>query len=304
MRLLIIILLFSLNANAQIVRCNSFYKPNAFSFLLDLYPSARFGFSLRKLRSTYNGNCLRVRRSSDNTEQDIGFVNNYLDTTSMKTFVGANNGFVVTWYDQSGNALNVTQGTAANQPRIILSGVIDKQNSKPTIYFNGSAYYLRTATITNATYSISDGNWASFGVGSVSLATGVKALASSDNSLGSRLPQFIRINLLAVETISFNGATAYTDGNGNISLSTLYLFSSFKYPSFTEIYTNNSSNGATSSNTQTTNTTYVLTIGASSNATVSAYYNGYISEYIQYPTNQLTNRTSINTLINNFYSIY
>jgi hypothetical protein len=304
MRLLIIILFFSLNANCQIVRCNSFYKPSSISFLLDTYSGSRFAFSLRKLSSTYNGNCIRVRRSSDNTEQDIGFVNNYLDTTSMKTFVGANNGFVAKWYDQSGSALDAVQATTTSQPRIILSGVIDKQNSKPTIYFNGSAYYLRTTTITNAIYSISDGNWSSFGVGSVSLGTGVKALASSDNSLGSRLPQFIRVNLLAVETISFNSNTAYTDGNGNISLSTLYLFSSFKYPSFTEIYTNNSSNGATSSNTQTTNLTYVLTIGASSNATVSAYYNGYISEYIQYPTNQLTNRTSINTLINNFYSIY
>jgi len=40
-------------------------------------------YSLRKLRSAYTGSAIRVRRSSDSTEQDIGFVNNELDTVSL-----------------------------------------------------------------------------------------------------------------------------------------------------------------------------------------------------------------------------
>jgi hypothetical protein len=80
-------------------------------------------YSLRKLKAGVT-NCIRVRRSSDNAELDIGFVGNELDTSSLLAFVGANNGFVVTWYDQSGNDNHVTQAVAGNQPQIVDTGVI------------------------------------------------------------------------------------------------------------------------------------------------------------------------------------
>jgi len=51
--------------------------------LLDTYSSAIVAYSLRKLRTAYSGAAIRVRRSSDNTETDIGFVNNALDTASL-----------------------------------------------------------------------------------------------------------------------------------------------------------------------------------------------------------------------------
>ena len=41
--------------------------------LLDTYPNAAVAYSLRKLRTAYTGAAIRVRRSSDNAEQDIGF---------------------------------------------------------------------------------------------------------------------------------------------------------------------------------------------------------------------------------------
>ena len=48
------------------------------------------------------------------------------------------NGFVTTWYDQSGNARNVTQATAGSQPSIVTSGVVNTVNSKPSLLFGGS----------------------------------------------------------------------------------------------------------------------------------------------------------------------
>lgn len=304
MRLLIFFILFSMGVNGQIVRCSPFYRPNTTNLLLDLYPSASFAVSLRKLRTGYSGNCLRVRRSSDNTEQDIGFSNNYLDTASMKTFVGASNGFVVTWYDQSGNGSNVTQATAANQPRIILSGVIDKMANKPSIYFNGGAYRLQSATITNSTSPLTDGNFASFGVVGVAITTGTKIVLSSDIGSGSsRSPQFLRVNLAAPEVITFNGATVTTDANSNISANTMYLLSSFKYTGKTEIYTNNATNGSQNSNAQNIPTTYTFSVG-SLNGGASQLYNGNIAEIIQYPTDKINDRTNINTAINSFYSLY
>lgn len=95
--------------------------------LLDLYPNAAAAYSLRKLRSAYTGSAIRVRRSSDNTEQDIGFtISGDLDTSSLTSFCGSGNGFVTTWYDQSGNNLNFYNSTAIYQPQVYSNGTILK----------------------------------------------------------------------------------------------------------------------------------------------------------------------------------
>lgn len=92
--------------------------------LLDSLTAApAVAYSTRKLRSDYAGSALKVRRSSDNATQDIGFTaSGDLDTAAMLSFVGANNGFVDTLYDQSGNGVNLTQGTLASQPKIVATG--------------------------------------------------------------------------------------------------------------------------------------------------------------------------------------
>lgn len=108
---------------------SSMSKTPPYVGLLDTYTSANMAFSMFKLRTAYSGNCLSVRRSSDNTEQDIGFVNNYLDTTSLLSFVGVGDGFVVKWYDQSGNARDLSRTTSAlAQPQIVSSGALITRN--------------------------------------------------------------------------------------------------------------------------------------------------------------------------------
>jgi len=89
------------------------------------YSTANSVYSLRKLNPYYTGNCIRIRRSNDNAETNIGFVGKDLDTATITSFVGANSAFVTTMYNQSGNGLNLTQTTALNQPRIVNAGVID-----------------------------------------------------------------------------------------------------------------------------------------------------------------------------------
>ena len=81
------------------------------AYLLDDYSGAAAAYSLRLLSSTYTGYAIRVRRASDNAEQDIGFVNNELDTSTLTSFCSGTNGFVKTWYDQSGNGNDATQTT-------------------------------------------------------------------------------------------------------------------------------------------------------------------------------------------------
>lgn len=108
--------------------------------LLDsISTSAARAYSMRKLRSTYAGSAIRIRRTSDNAEQDIGFDgSNNLDTSAISSFVGVNSAFIRTWYDQSTNGDNLIQtstaSTPALQPRIVNAGTIDTVNSLPAAF--------------------------------------------------------------------------------------------------------------------------------------------------------------------------
>jgi trimeric autotransporter adhesin len=96
--------------------------------------SATAAYSLRRTRLGYTGALVRVRRSSDNLEADIGYTAfGDLDTAALLAHTGANSGFIVTWYDQSGNARHATQSTAAVQPRIVNAGAVETKNGRPAI---------------------------------------------------------------------------------------------------------------------------------------------------------------------------
>lgn len=112
---------------------------SSFTGALDGYAAPHRAHSLRRLLTSYTGPAVRVRRSSDNTEADIGFTSaGALDTTALLAHCGANSGYVTTWYDQSGNARHLTQTTAAAQPRIVNAGTIDTINGKPTVKLDGT----------------------------------------------------------------------------------------------------------------------------------------------------------------------
>ena len=104
---------------------------------MDEYSGAAVGYSFRLLRSDYSGNCITVRRASDNATQNIGFVDDELDVASLETFCSGTDGFVTTWYDQSGNGNDATQTTASAQPKIVSSGSVILENGKPSIEFDG-----------------------------------------------------------------------------------------------------------------------------------------------------------------------
>jgi hypothetical protein len=91
--------------------------------VLDEFTGAAAAYSLRDLSLLRNAPVVRVRRSSDNTEAD--FTALQITNGSLASWVGAgNNGFVGTWYDQSGNARHATQSILANQPQLVSSGVV------------------------------------------------------------------------------------------------------------------------------------------------------------------------------------
>jgi hypothetical protein len=76
----------------------------------------------------------RVRRSSDNADANIGFTaSGDLDTAALLAFVGTGNGFVTTWYDQSGNGRHATQGSPTAQPQIVVDGAIWTKNGRSAL---------------------------------------------------------------------------------------------------------------------------------------------------------------------------
>lgn len=111
--------------------------PSSFIGFLDIYPDASAAFSLRRLRSGYIGPLVRVRRSSDDAELDIGYTSGgMIDLTALLTHCGAGSGFVSRWYDQSSNTpFDLIQNTASKQPRIVDAGVYESGG----MYLNGSS---------------------------------------------------------------------------------------------------------------------------------------------------------------------
>ena len=102
--------------------------------------------SLRKVNPAYSGPAIRVRRSLDNTELDIGFTGRVLDTAALLTFVGSGDGYVRTLYDQVG-VNHVHQSNTARQPLIALAGAVclNKDDRRPTILFNTIYQSLQSA---------------------------------------------------------------------------------------------------------------------------------------------------------------
>jgi hypothetical protein len=148
MRFTFVILLFlSLCADAQMI-----IKAHANFIPLSTETGINASFSIRKVVSGYSGSAIRVRRSNDNTEQDIGWTGTELDTASLKTFVGSNSGFVTTWYNQNGGN-NATQTTAANQPRIVNAGTVERLSGKVTLFFDGTNDNMYVSSFNNTKVS-------------------------------------------------------------------------------------------------------------------------------------------------------
>lgn len=124
--------------------------------------SGMFAYSLRQVANTENNIvsstgqplCIRVRRSGDNVEQDIGFNDEGLDTAALETFCEAgNDAYVKVWYNQLGNAFGVdtkhfAMATPTQQPPIVLNGTVltDPVTGLPAMRFSGSRFLQYTQT--------------------------------------------------------------------------------------------------------------------------------------------------------------
>ena len=292
--------------------------------VLDLYPNAKVAYSTRLLRSAYSGNAIRVRRSGDNSEADFGFVNGVISIASIQAFCiaggGTQNGFLVTWYDQSGNGLNATQSTAANQVQCVASGVWSNTfgtNSKASFNFDGLKFYVIGSPTSIFTFT---------GNGSVFIPNQITSLAPNRYgafiSQGSTTPTR---NSLSLAYQDFPGAPliynadefafrSFKDTNA-LTINTNYL-TTWKWQNWSTSNSNGNSviRVNSSARSLTLGATAPLALGAnrvylgasndtlSPNASSTLY--AYMPELIAYDSDQTANFSGIETNINSYYGIY
>jgi len=263
-------------------------KPAAFTGLLNDYSGAAAAYSLRLLDNTYSGNAIKVRRSSDNAEQDIAFVNNELDTASLETFAGSGDAFVTTWYDQSGSGNDATQTSAAGQPQIVSSGSTILENGKPIV--TAKAAQVNTLNI-NISYSGS--NLLSV-FSALKLKSGNNWYLSTDNS-STTSPDGVLAWAFSDQLGAYRSQFAI---GPDLSLGQ-YLLSNVWQPSIFESYVNGSLNHNDGS---------VELIASFDFSSLQMFQSTPsdvgIQEMVIYTSDESTNRTGIETNINDFYSIY
>jgi hypothetical protein len=282
------------------------------ALLLDTYTGASAAYSLRQLRTAYSGSAIRVRRSSDNAEQDFGFVSNDLDTASLLTFCGVGNGFVTTWYDQSGNANDATQATAANQPQIVSSGSLLLLNTKGSVEFNGAtSKALSFANFPGATsYSITSV------LSSIEQSQYTKLLSIGPDATTSGVWYTINTGGTLLEWQSNDtgfGGNGYNNlsgpfvvSNGRIipdSMTTQNLVTTVLSSSNAKMFRNGSEISYRVQRTGNCyNTAGTMIIGNAPNNVNTM--NGRLQELVIWQTDQNSNIAGINTNINTYWNAY
>lgn len=263
--------------------------------LLDLYPNAAAAYSVRKLRTAYTGNAIRVRRASDNAEQNIGFdALGNLDTSALTTFCTGTNGFVTIWYDQSGNGKNSVQNTAIQQPQIVLNGSVLTFNGKPRAQFDGSndkLVFNQIAGVTGMTLiSVHKYNFISNNGNPYEGSDTILAYSGGfieDASIGGRQNK--------AQIYFENGSSNFTAG-ATIATGTQYLQFGYVSTAGSGI----STNGSLTTGVAGLNTSIVRAIAQDGS---SSFFNGDIQEAIIYSTSQSLNRGGIENDIKTYYGI-
>jgi hypothetical protein len=271
----------------------------SFQGLLDLYPNAAAAYSLRKLRVAYSGAAVRIRRSGDNSEFDFGFdVNNNFDIAGAQAFCiaggGTQNGFITTWFDQSGGTDNIVNTTAANQPQIVIGGIVITQGGKATIQGDGSNDILTrvgSGTSTNNTL-ICVYKAASLGA--------YNTIASIGTITGTRPLTYMLSNALGNKRIIYDEqSTNSLDGTNTTNFELCSIFSS---AGSVEMNINGSLQTLTNNTkTITANKNNIQLFG---DTTYGDFFNGVISEVVYYNSNLVADKAGIQANINSYYGIY
>ena len=313
------------------------FNENATTSILDTYSVSAGAWSLRKLSSTYSGSSIRVRRTSDSQESDIGFdVSGNLDTVTLLQFVGSDSARVTKIYDQSGNGRDFVQPTASWQPYIVNQGSLKTLNGKPAILFDTTLSPSNHFTVPNSTSTfkfLHDGtnSFVNY-VGSFGLTSnpGTSYTIIDNGGAGSKNTGF---GFYYVDNNGYNDAmnisiSRSVPGVGNAATHTLSMNTSNLYSSpmvqhifsilvdadnatgsqRAKLYRAGANEFAGNTNTNapsTANSTFDLHLGAYLYDGVRYdYLNGNFQELVIFSSDQVSTRVAITSNVNYYYSNY
>lgn len=256
-------------------------------------------YSLRRVNAQYAGACIRVRRSSDNAERDIGFVGEWLNIAELLSFVGSATGQITAWHDQSGSRHTASQATNSRQPFIVDSGALLTVNGLPALDFRGSQWLDFTSSGSSLFTSKSYANIFSVHKADTTTAAGEEIIAVRTNGSVNRID--FRINSTSnrqrlggrrLDANSFQSITSDTDhGMAQHQYSGLIEWAnSDAYLYQDGVLVASSTSYQTDGDSESSNS-LGLTIGAG--ATGGSPLDGQIQELMLYNTDQSANRAAI-----------
>ena len=208
----------------------------------------------------------------------------YIATNDEDSFEELN-GFVETWYDQSGNSKDAVQATAASQPKIVSAGSLVVLSGVPALSFDDSFFVA-----TGFAFSPS-GDFLAVTVSKISTGNLLDTRDGGNDGL------FIQQGSSDVR-YRYNG-----DGSIDVSGNNQHIISTVELNGTTLTAYKDGSSAGTDTVTAGLSTTEALSIGKvafSSANTVS----GSVQEVILYATDKSANRVALETNINSHYSIF
>jgi len=251
------------------------WKDFSFSYTATVSGLQRINFGISSLGANPNG-------SSTGSTGDIVYIAN------LKFVETISNGFVETWYDQSGNGRDATQATAGSQPKIVSSGALVANG----LDFDGS----------DDKFNIPNDLIASINSASSFLVAKSDTTSSSRIALAlSHSTSNFRFYVGALLSSKFN--FGYQDTALKIELGAAdtnkHLFTSIAGSSNAEAFLDGTSKGTVSS----VDGKSTLSSGGIGSINSGNFWSGTIEEVIVYNTDQSANRVALEANIITNYGI-
>jgi hypothetical protein len=202
-------------------------------------------------------------------------------------------GFVETWYDQSGNGNDVTQSTASKQPKIVNAGSLVTVNSKASFKFDGTDDFLERETYTQGTLSQPN---TFFSVAELDVYADENRKLY-DGHLNTARNMFQLSTTGSGQFAHFAGTVVATGENADADR---HLFTSLLNGASSSLRIDGTEK--TTGNPSTQGMTGIV-IGANHD-TANNFWDGDIQELIIYNSNQTSNFTALETNVNSHYSIF
>ena len=295
---------------------------NSFSGALDsLGTGLESAWSVgRRLRAAYTGPVIRVRRGSDNAEQDFSGSGalGAVDTAAVAAFCGAGDGFLTTIYGQTGSR-NFTQSTTGVQPIVCESGVAVTSGGRLAAKFVAAAARRMTVASSQSLYNFLHTTGGAVSIVSTAndTATGKTLLANKNTSTRAGLSlargsaEGLQANIgrrdvagVATDGLTASIATSALSTSNSVSFFNLDPDNGTAAERF-KLWFNGTANAAVNAETATPfveNSFGLMTLGADSGA--SGPHDGLILEVVIWSqTASVANRDLYESNAGTFYGI-